>query len=159
MLNPGAYTAIVRGKNRSTGVGLVDVYDLEPSSHAKLINISARGFVGTGDGVMIGGWIITSQNPRTVLIRALGPSLARLGVPGVLADPVLELYDSEGHRLLSNDNWQDSQRLQIEATRLAPTDSREAAILIRLNPGAYTAIVRGKNSATGQALVEVYDLD
>jgi hypothetical protein len=158
-LQPGSYTAILRGKSRSTGVGLVEIYDMDgPTSPAKLANISTRGFVQTGDNVMIGGWIIAGRQPIRVGIRALGPSLARLGVPTVLSDPVLRLFDSGGHLLLTNDNWQDHQKAEIEAAGLAPGDNREAALITTLNPGPYTAIVRGKNSLTGQALIELYAL-
>ena len=94
---------------------------------------------------MIGGLIVTGTHPATVLVRVLGPSLARFGVPGVLTDPVLELYDGNGHLLFTNDNWQDRQRDQIQATGLAPPDPREPALLVTLIPGHYTAIVRGKN--------------
>ena len=155
-LQPGAYTAILRGKNRSTGVGLIEVYDLDLPAAAKLVNISTRGFVQTGEDVMIGGWIIPPGHSVKVGIRALGPSLARLGVPTVLSDPVLQLYDSDGHLLLTNDNWQDDQAAEIQAAGLALDDNREAAIITTLNPGPYTAIVRGKNSLTGQALIELY---
>jgi hypothetical protein len=158
-LAPGTYTAILRGKNRGTGVGSVEVYDMDHAERAKLVNISTRGFVQTGEDVMIGGWIISGSLPARVLVRALGPSLARLGVPGVLTDPVLELYDGNGHILFSNDNWQDRQRNEIQATGLAPPDPREPALLVTLLPGRYTAIVRGKHLLTGQALIEVYDLD
>ena len=159
MLTPGPYTTIVRGKNRSTGVGLVEVYDLDTLSQAKLINISTRGFVQTGDNVMIGGWVITGRNPARVVIRALGPSLTRLGVPSALADPMLELFDNRGQLLFSNDNWQDHQRIQLQESGLAPHDNREAAILLTLDPGAYTAVVRGKNLTTGQALIELYEIN
>lgn len=158
-LAPGTYTAILRGKNRGTGVGSVEVYDMDHAERAKLVNISTRGFVQTGEDVMIGGWIITGNHPARVLVRALGPSLARFGVPGVLTDPVLELYDGDGHILFSNDNWQDRQRNEIQATGLAPPDPREPALLVTLPPGRYTAIVRGKHLLTGQALIEVYDLE
>jgi hypothetical protein len=156
-LNPGAYTAILRGKNRSTGVGLVEVYDQDLAAHSKLMNISTRGFVQTGDDVMIGGWFVSKATK--VVIRALGPSLTRFGVPSALADPILELHDSRGNLFASNDNWRDLQRAQIEATGLAPTDNRESAILITLSPGTYTAILRGKNLTIGQALVELYDIE
>jgi hypothetical protein len=158
-LAPGTYTAILRGKNRGTGVGSVEVYDMDHAERAKLVNISTRGFVQTGEDVMIGGWIITGNHPARLLVRALGPSLARFGVPGVLTDPVLELYDGNGHILFSNDNWQDRQRNEIQATGLAPPDPREPALLVTLPPGRYTAIVRGKHLLTGQALIEVYDID
>jgi hypothetical protein len=157
--SPGAYTAILRGKNGGTGVGLVEVYDMDHSESTKLVNISTRGFVQTGNDVMIGGLIITGTHPATVLVRVLGPSLARLGVPSVLTDPTLELYDGNGQLLFINDNWQDLQRNEIEATGLAPPDPREPAILVTLPPGHYTAIARGRNLLTGEALIEIYDLN
>lgn len=155
-LDPGAYTAIVRGVNNTTGVALVEVYDLDQAVDSKLANISTRGFVQNGDDVMIGGTIVLGPESTDVLIRAIGPSLP---VSGAMADPTLELHDSNGVIIASNDNWKETQQAAIEATKIPPTNDAEAAIIATLAPGAYTAIVRGKNNTTGVALVEAYQLD
>ncbi|MBA3544720.1 MAG: hypothetical protein H0T83_09825 [Chthoniobacterales bacterium] len=158
-LAPGAYTAIVAGASETGGVGLAEVYDLGPAAvPTKLANISTRGFVQTGDNVMIGGFIIGNQTTQ-VLVRGIGPSLAVAGVSGVLADPTLELHDSNGALIASNDNWKDTQQAEIEATGIPPNDDLESAILATLDPGAYTAIVRGVGNATGVGLIEAYGLD
>ncbi len=156
-LDPGAYTAIVRGVNDGTGVGLVETYDLDPAA-GSLANISTRGFVNTGDNVMIGGFILGDGDDATVLVRAIGPSLTSFGVAGALQDPTLELRDGSGTLLATNDDWKDSQQAEIEATGLAPSDEAESAILAALLPGGYTAIVRGALDTTGVGLVEVYHL-
>lgn len=122
--------------------------------------------VGTGDNVLIGGFIITGNAPKKVLLRAIGPSLTNFGLTDVLADPVLELHKPDG-TVVTNNNWKDTQQGEIEATMIAPTNDLESAILVTLDPvdpavpgsGAYTAIVKGDNDGTGVALVEVYDLD
>ena len=160
MLPPGKYTAIVRGKNGGIGVALVEAFDVDAiTATSELANISSRGFVGTGDNVMIGGFIIgsTKNDGARVVVRAIGPSLSHANppVPGALADPTLELHESNG-MTISNDNWMDAHPAAIQATGLAPTDPRESAILMNLKPGPYTAIVRGKNNSTGVALVEVF---
>jgi photosystem II stability/assembly factor-like uncharacterized protein len=157
-LNPGKYTAIMAGKNGGTGVGLVEIYDLDDSLQPKLANISTRGFVDTGDNVLIGGVIVGggSGAQTRVLFRGIGPSLTTVNSP--LQDPVLELHDANGAVLTSNDNWKDSQQNDIAATGIAPTNDAEAAILTTVVPGKYTAILRGKNDGTGNALVEIYDL-
>jgi hypothetical protein len=157
-LSQGAYTTIVRGNNNTTGVALVEAFDLDWGVDAKLANISTRGFVQTGENVMIGGTIVRGSADSTVLIRAIGPSLANLGVPNVLPDPTLELHDGNGALMNSNDNWRDTQQAEIEARGLAPTNDLESAILATLSPGGYTAIVRGKNDTTGVAVVEAYEL-
>jgi hypothetical protein len=157
-LSPGSYSAVVSGVGSTSGVGLFELYDLTPDA-GRVANISTRGRVETGDEVMIGGFILSSQIPNKVIVRAIGPSLASLGVKGVLADPVLELYDSYGTLLESNDNWRSTQEVEIQATSIPPTDDREAALVITLAPGAYSTIVRGANSGTGVALVEVYALN
>jgi probable HAF family extracellular repeat protein len=150
------YTAIVRGVNDTTGIGLVEVYDLDSTVDSKLANISTRGLVQTGDNVMIGGFIVLGSEAEKVIVRAIGPSLP-LG--GSLADPTLELFDGNGTLVMSDDNWRDSQESEITATGLAPTNDAESAIVQTLQAGAgYTAIVRGKNNTTGIALVEVYAL-
>jgi hypothetical protein len=158
-LEPGAYTAIIAGTDSSTGIGLVEVYDLGPASApAKFANISTRGFVQTGDNVMICGFIIGNQTSE-VLVRGIGPSLAPFGISNALTDPMLELHDGNGAVLASNDNWQSDQEAEIEATTLSPNDDKESAILRTLVPGAYTAILRGVSDTTGVGLVEAYNLD
>lgn len=159
-LAPGSYTAIVRGKNNGIGVGLVEAYDLDQAAASQLGNISTRGFVDTGDNVMIGGIIVgpTGAPSGKMLIRAIGPSLASFGIAGPLADPTLELHNGNGVLTASNDNWKTSQQALIQATGIPPTNDKESAILATLAPGNYTAIVRGKNNTTGVALVEVYSL-
>jgi YVTN family beta-propeller protein len=157
-LAPGNYTAIVRGKANTTGVAVVETYDLNRAVDSKLANISTRGFVQTGDDVMIGGTIVTGSVSANVLIRAIGPSLTSSGVPNALQDPTLELHDSFGALVSSNDNWRTNQESAIRATGLAPKNNAESAILATLAPGAYTAIVRGKDNGTGVGLVEIYQL-
>ncbi|MEI2743243.1 MAG: CAP domain-containing protein [Candidatus Competibacter sp.] len=158
-LNPGAYTAIVRGNGSATGNALVEVYDLESATAARLTNLSTRGWVGTGDSVMISGFVIGGSAAKKVLITAKGPVLAEARVPSVLNDPQLTLYNASGQPLLSNDNWASAPNAAEIATRGAkPRYPQEAAILTTLNPGAYTAIVRGNGSATGNALIEIYDV-
>jgi uncharacterized protein (TIGR03118 family) len=160
------YTAILRGVNNTTGIGLVEVYDLEPTSDTHLANISGRGFVSTGDDVLIGGVIVRGDAPEQVLFRAIGPSLAAKGVKNALQDPTLDLYDVHGNLVAHNDNWKEepdgvrnpARIAEITATGLAPTDPRESAILETPASGNYTAIVRGKNTTTGVALAEAYRL-
>ena len=156
-LNPGSYSVILRGKADTTGVGLIEVYDLNSTNPSTLANISSRGEVLTGDNVMIGGLIIGGKDPAKVIVRAIGPSLARVGVTNALKDPVLELHDSNGN-VITNDNWRSSQEADIIATTIPPTNDKEAAILAMLPPGNYTAIVRGNNEGTGVAVVEAYNL-
>ena len=157
-LNAGAYTVVVRDGEGGTGVGLVEIYDLDDSRDTlRLSNSSARGSILTGDNILIGGVIIGSGENRTrILSRALGPSLAEFGVPYALADPTLQLYDGNGNMIASNDDWKDTQQEEIEAVGLAPSDSRESAILTTLSPGHYTALVLGKNGGMGVGLVEFY---
>jgi sugar lactone lactonase YvrE len=159
-LSEGAYTVIERGKGNTTGVGLIEIYDLGTGFGPELANISTRGFVGTGSDVMIAGFIAPSATggSGTVLLRALGPSLGAAGVADPLADPVLELHDSNGELIASNDSWKSDQQDEIEATGIPPTNDAEAAILITLTPGTYTAIESGKNGGVGVGLVEVYNL-
>jgi hypothetical protein len=165
-LNPGAYTAILAGKNQGSGIGVVEVYDLAQGANSKLANISSRGFVDTGDNVMIGGFIIGGGNgagTSSVVVRAIGPSLTGFGISGALPDPTLELHDGNGALLVSNDNWKvrsdgSSQQAEIEATSLQPTSDLESDIFSILTPGSYTAIVRDKANSTGVGLVEVYNL-
>jgi hypothetical protein len=147
----------MRGAGDSTGIGVVEVYDLETSADSKLANISTRGFVETGSNVMIAGSIVVGEagSSQTVLVRAVGPSLP---IDGRLADPTLELVNGDGAVVRSNDNWRTNQELATEATTIPPVDDREAAVLARLHPGNYTAVVRGAGGSTGVALVEVYAL-
>lgn len=156
-LLPGSYTAIVRGKNETSGVGLVDVYDLDPTSDSELGNISSRGFVDTGANVMIGGFIVGDGVSTTVVVRAIGPTLADLGVADPLLNPTLELHGTDGTQIAFNDDWKDTQQVELEASGLAPDDDRESAIQAVLTPGLYTAVVRGKDETTGVALLEVYN--
>jgi phospholipase/lecithinase/hemolysin len=155
-LTAGPYTAVLAGQSSTTGNGLVEVYDLEPGTNSTLANLSTRGFVGTGDSVMIGGLIMGEGDLPIVVLRALGPTLAGPTVTQPLLDPTLELHDSDGAVIGSNDDWRDGQVQPVQATQLAPTDDRESAVVAFLAPGNYTAIVSGKNGATGVALVEAY---
>jgi hypothetical protein len=158
-LSPDSYTAIVKGEDDATGVGLVEAYDLTPTVDSQLANISTRGLVGSGDNVMIGGFILgNAGDTANVLVRALGPSLAPLGISGALDDPVLELHDENGALLMRNDNWKDTQEAEIEATGLAPGNELESAIILTAPSTAHTVIVSGNNGLTGVALVEVYRL-
>lgn len=160
-LAPGNYTAVLNGVNNATGIAVVEGYDLTQST-AKIGNISTRGFVRTGDGAMIGGFIVGNQTIN-VVVRAIGPSLGAVNVPTPLADPTLELRDINGALLNSNDNWKlrpdgSSQQAAIEATGVPPTNELESALVQSVAPGNYTAIVRGKNNGVGNAVVEVYNL-
>jgi outer membrane protein assembly factor BamB len=155
-LNPGTYSAILRGTNSSTGIGLVDFYDVSEKPNSTLANISSRGFVGTGDNVLIGGVIVLGVAPQKVVVRAIGPDLT--DVHGALANPVLELHDSDGAVLATNDNWRSDQEAEISASGLAPANDLDAAIVRTLPAAKYTAIVRGSGSSTGVALVEAYAL-
>jgi hypothetical protein len=155
-LSPGTYTAIMSGKDDGTGIGLVEVYDLDdPNATTYLANISTRGDVQSGDNVMIGGFII-GEGGQTgqVVVRAIGPSLT--SIPDALQDPTLSLYDGQGTLLEQNNDWADTNGDAIAATGLAPNDSRESAILASLSPGAYTAIVADNTGNSGVGLVEVY---
>lgn len=157
-LGPGRYTAVLGGLDGTTGNGLAEIYDLEPETNSTLANVSTRGFVGTGDNVMIGGLIIGDGDLPIVVLRALGPSLASSGIANPLADPMIELRDANGILIGSNENWQDSQLQAKRATQLAPADDLESAVVAFLDPGQYTAIVRGEGGTTGVALVEAYRL-
>ena len=160
-LAPGAYTAIVSGKDGGTGVGLVEAYDLDQAADSQLANISTRGFVDTGDNVMIGGLILGAGAgaSSTVIVRGIGPSLTAAGVAGALADPMLELHDSNGAIIASNDDWMDSPDKQtIIDDGLAPTNVKESAVLVTAAAGAYTAILSGVGNMTGVGLVEAYNL-
>lgn len=162
-LNPGSYTVIVRcwddtttTTDNLTGTAIVELYDLHTSG-GRAGNISTRGQVLSGDQVLIGGFIVGGSQPKTVVVRALGPSLG--GVANALSDPTVELRDASGNLLASNNNWgDDPQAAQIQSEGLAPSQPAESALQVTLNPGSYTAIVRGVNGATGIGLVEIYDL-
>lgn len=159
-----AYTGVLAGRGGTTGIGLLEVYDLAVDANSKLANISTRGYVGASDDLMIGGFIPgpADRSPTKLLIRALGPSLGGQGISGALQDPLLELRDGNGNVIARNDNWRDSlDAAQIAATGIPPGDDRESAILATLRPTAsgYTALVRGATGATGVALVEVYALN
>jgi hypothetical protein len=161
-LDPGNYTAIVSGKDGGTGIGLVEVYDLgtaslDTTTKAQLAEISTRGNVLTADNVIIGGFIISGVNTK-VLVRGIGPSLTAFGIGNALQDPTIELHDGNGATIGANDDWRSDQQQAIINTSVPPTDDRESAIVATLTPGAYTAILRGKNNITGVALVEVYGL-
>ncbi len=162
-LNPGqSYTAVVRGLDGTTGVGIVEAYDQDQSAASKLGNISTRGFVDLDDNVMIAGLIAGPGNGTNlkILVRALGPTLSDFGVAGALANPTLDLVNSSGTVIRSNDNWKDDpqQRAAIEGAGLAPSHDEEAALVETVAPGAYTAVVRGSGRATGVGLVEAYNI-
>jgi subtilisin-like proprotein convertase family protein len=159
-LNPGAYTAVVRGKNNTSGVALVEIYDLSQAVLAKLANISTRAFVSTGDNIVIAGFTLGGHSGGDrVVVRGLGPSLTSAGVTNVLPDPMLELRDGNGALLIADNNWQDSpaQAAELTAAGLAPTSALESAVVATLPPGLYTALLSGMNNGTGIGLVEVYD--
>jgi hypothetical protein len=151
------YTAVLRGFNSGTGMGVAEVYDLDNSVDSKMVNISTRGLVQTGNNVLIAGTILLGDLPQKIIIRAIGPSLS---VPGKLADPVLELRDENGNLVRSNDNWRSDQEAQIMATNVPPTNDLESAIVETLaaNGKAYTAIVRGNGAFAGIGVVEIYAL-
>ena len=159
-LDPGLYTAVMSGRSGATGIGVVEVYDLDQAADSKLVNIATRGFIEPGENMMIGGLIVGGSGtaPARVLVRAIGPSLAESGVAGSLEDPVLELRDGQGELVRENDDWEDTQRAAIEATTLAPKYPAESAILVELPVGSYTALVRGHDDAVGVGVVEVYHL-
>jgi hypothetical protein len=161
-LQPGAsYTAVLAGKNGGGGVGLVEIYDTNQVGVSQLGNISTRGFVQTGNNVMIGGFILGGSSASTqVAVRGIGPSLAQFGLSPVLADPTLALHDSNGALLISNDNWQDDPftASQLAFHNLAPQDPKESGVFASLPPGAFTAILAGKNGGTGIGLVEIYSV-
>ena len=158
-LAPGNYTAVVRGKNDSTGIGLVEVYDLAQAAQSQLANISSRGFVESGENVLIGGFIVGGGSGTVrVVIRAIGPALANEGVAGALQDPTLELADANGATVRANDNWKSDQQAELEALSIQPSNDLESALVAPVSAGNYTAIVRGKSDGTGVGLVEVYNV-
>ena len=156
-LPPGTYTAVMRGANGASGIGLFELYDLDSGS-SRITNISTRGEAGSGADVMIGGFIVGGAEPTQVLLRAIGPSLSAVGIPNPLPDPVLEVYNPNGALLFANDNWRATQAQAISDSGLAPEDDRESAILATLAPGSYTAMLHDAGEGSGVALVEVYNL-
>ena len=160
-LNPGAYSAVARGNNEGTGIGLIEVYDLDPAVPAKLANLSARALVSTGGDIVIAGFILGGNggNDR-IIVRGIGPSLTAASVPDALANPRLDLRDGNGALILFNNDWQDdpAQAAQITAAGLAPGSNLEAGIAATLPPGLYTALLLGENNGAGIGLVEIYDL-
>lgn len=158
-LSPGYYTAMITGQNSVTGIALIEVYDFNQNGASLLANISTRARVQSNESVLIGGFILgNGEGVTKVLVRALGPSLASVGINNALPDPTLELHDGNGMLLFANDNWKDQQQEALEKTGIPPNESSEAAIVADLGPGAYTAVVAGKDGATGVALIEVYNL-
>lgn len=159
-LSPGTYTAVLRGQNNGIGIGVVEVYDVNPDANSMLANIGSRGFVDNGDNAMIGGLIVGGEGTADarVVVRGIGPSLAAFGVTNALQNPTLELKNANGTTLMSNDDWQEGQPTEIAQLGLAPSDSRESALLISLPHGNFTAILRGKNNMTGVAVVEIYNV-
>jgi hypothetical protein len=157
-LQPGKYTAILSGSNDTTGVGLVEVYDVSTGVSAEFTNVSTRGFVGTGDDVLIGGFMANISTQ--VVVRGLGPTLAQppFNVPGVLPDPYLSLHDGNGNVVYTNNNWRDTQQAAIQATGKAPPNELESAIIVPVLAGNYTAILSGIGFGTGIGLLEVYKL-
>ena len=157
-LPSGSYTAVVSGQDNGQGIALVEAYELDSTS-TRLVNISTRGRIGVGEEALIGGLILQGDRAKQVLVRALGPSLSASGIQGALANPALELRDGAGNLVASNDDWRDSaQAAQIIASGVPPSDDRESAVVINLNPGSYTAVVHGANNGSGVGMVEVFDL-
>jgi hypothetical protein len=156
-LGSGNYTAHISSADGGTGVGLAEVYDVNKQSAARIVNISTRGRVGTGENVLIGGFIIEGNDTADVLVRAIGPSLAEQGVADELRNPTLELFDANGNSTF-NDDWQSDQKQEIEATGIPPRDPREAAIRAQLSAGNYTIIMSGAGETEGVGLVEFYAL-
>jgi len=157
-LAPGAYTALLAGKG-TTGVGTVEVYDANVPADSQLANISTRGFVQTGNNVMIAGFSLGKGTNRTdIAIRGIGPSLSSAGLSNVMADPTLELRDSNGTLLISNDDWQSDpvSAGKLTAKGLAPSNSKESGIYATLSPGQFTAIIAGTSGGTGIGLIEIY---
>jgi hypothetical protein len=169
-ISPGSYTAITRGKNDTIGVALVEAYRLSdpstptptpsPTPPAKFNSLSSRAMVGTGDGIVLNAFIVTGPGPKQVIVRGLGPSLTHFGISGVLANPTLDLRSSNGTLIRTNDNWRDdpSQEALIIASGIPPTNDFEAAMVVMLNPGSYTVVLRGANNTTGRGLSDLHDL-
>ena len=159
-LPPGAYTAIVSGNGSATGICLFEVYDLDSAATSKLANLSTRAFVGTGNNVVIAGFVLgNNAGDGRIVVRGLGPSLASFGIANTLADPTLELRNENGTLLIANNDWQDNptQAAEVTSAGLAPSNTKESAIAATLPPGLYTAILAGLNGGQGVGTVEVYD--
>jgi len=159
-LQPGSYSAILSGTNQTTGVGLLEIYDVNQAANSQLANISTRGLVQTGANVMIGGFILGGNVNTRVAVRGIGPSLGQSGITDFLVDPTLELRDSNGVVLVANDNWQDdsTSSAQLTAHNLGLQNSMESGVFISLAPGAFTAILAGKSGGVGIGLVEIYNV-
>jgi uncharacterized delta-60 repeat protein len=158
-LPPGSYTAVAEGAHGEEGIALVEVYDLDPSADSTLANLSTRAFVGTGDSVMISGFIVRGAGPAEMVVRALGPSLSSSSVASPLNDPSITIYDQSGTAIAANEDWQQTQKAELEARNLGPKDDRESALIAAVPAGSYTALVRGAQNQSGVALLEVYRLD
>ncbi len=161
-LNPGSYTAVVRDLTNSSGIAVIEVYDLSAAAPARLANISTRALTGTGNNIIIAGFTLGNQAGNdTIVVRGIGPSLADAGVSNPLANPTLELRSQNGTLVVANDNWQQdsAQAAELTANHLAPSHELEAAILKAMPPGAYTALLMGAGNTTGIGLIEIYDLD
>jgi hypothetical protein len=143
--------------NNTVGTGVVDAFDLSAASTAKLANVATRGLIQPGDKLMIGGFIVQNGSVK-VVVRALGPSLAAFGITNALPDVTLQLRDQNGVLVRENDDWMTTQKAELEATGLQPTNNLEAALVQTIPPGQYTAQVRGKPETTGTGVVEVYFL-
>ena len=159
-VQPGAYTAVLYGTGGSQGIGLVEAYDRDRGGTSEMANISTRGFVDTGDNVLIGGFIAGARSGATnVIVRALGPSLTAKSVPDALQDPTVQLINANGQVVDSSDNWKTSgDQAEVTARGLAPQDDRESAAFETIPPGNYTVVVRGKGETTGVGLVEIYNV-
>jgi hypothetical protein len=161
-LPPAAYTVVLKGAGNTSGIGIVEIYDNDKTLDSDLANISTRGFVQTGDSVMIGGFTLGNNGTATnIAVRALGPSLASFGLSNLLADPTLELHNANGTIMVSNDDWETDpvSAARLIASGLAPSDPKEAAIFTPLAPpGQFTAVVAGKNGGVGIGIVEIYNV-
>lgn len=159
MLEPGTYTAILRGSGRTEGIGVIEIYDLQASADARLSNLASRAYVSTGNDVLIGGFIVHGGPAQRVLLRAIGSSLAG-AVPEHLQDPTIEVVNAEGTKIGENDNWREGRNpAEIEGTGAAPGHEKESALIVTIGAGIYTATVRGKNDGRGTGVVEIYRLD
>lgn len=158
-LNEGAYTVVLSGAGNTSGIGLVEIYDIDFGSNSRLANISTRGQVQTGNDILIGGMIVSGSAPQRVVSRAIGPDLGAQGVPTALQDPTLDIRDADGMLIGSNNNFKDgAQTDELAQNGLTPGDDRDSAIILNVPPGNYTALVTGVNNTTGIALVEFYNL-
>jgi hypothetical protein len=158
MLSPGTYTTVLRS-NGSSGPALFELYQLDNNTTSRAVNLSTRGRVGTGEDVMIAGFILTGNQPARIGLRALGPSLSAAGISDPLADPELELYDGNGFLIFENDSWRSEQETEIIAAGIAPTQEQEAAIIVTLPGGNYSAVARGVNGSEGVSLIDIFDLE